>query len=128
MSLTLLAIEAPDYGLSDVESLALVAAIFLALAAIVIGLFVGGQYASVKDKLDEIDDRTTLPFAEVEEFAEDEPDPDEIEVVPPTEPSGMPLALESAKLEAERDPVDVEYREFTRADGSVARFQVRSPQ
>lgn len=42
-----------------------------------------------------------------------------------TEETDMPRQIEAAKLEAERDPIGTEWREFKKSDGTVMRFQVR---
>jgi len=157
----ILGIEAPDTGLSNTESLALVACFVLTVAALFVGFFVGGQYATMKDRLDSIEDRLTPSFADehheegVEQYPEvslvsrridhgptprpspvprnqpAEEETDEFPAVPATEPNGMPLAVENDKLKNERQPpayTGTEYRTFTRADGSEARFEIRKPE
>lgn len=112
----------PD-GLNVGEEILMFAVAILALAAIGISLWVAYGVARVRDQMDDFIDRNTPSFAK--EHGKESEDTDEIPRIPPaTEPNGMPLSVESAKLEAERG--GTEYREFTRPDGTTTKFQFRS--
>lgn len=125
------------------------AAIVLGSAGFLIASAAFVRISNMSPRVDLMEDKLTPSFAEehrrsdarqaVREFADADTDPkipvvvDRPSPVPrdpertDTEENDMPRQLEQAKLEAERDPVESEWREFKRADGTTARFRVRQP-
>lgn len=97
-------------------------------SAIVLGLAAFGiagacfiRISLLTPRVDVLEDKATPSFAE--ELSEAKTDPEIPAVRTDTDGNGMPLALEQAKLEAER----VEHREFVRSDGSTRTFEFRKP-
>jgi hypothetical protein len=144
----ILLIEEPS-GAEGMLAWGTVSAIVLALGSIIIAGTLAFQVSRMKDQWESLVDENTPSFRETErrseareaiaEFAEADTDTAIPVVEEPTraaprpspvprtdtEENDMPRQIEAAKLEAERDPITTEWREFKRADGSVMKFQVR---
>lgn len=131
----LAAIEAPETGATLSEQIAILAGIAAGVAGFLMAAWAMGQVLSLRNRVDVMDDQATPSFRE--RFAERTPltaprpvgEPEPVRPTPyrrtDTVENEMPVAVETVKLEAEREPA---YREFTLSDGSVRRFEIKDEQ
>lgn len=120
--------------MTSFEKVGLASAIIVAVVAFIIASTSAIGGAITRGKLDDLIDRLTPSFTEQHAAPEratyvSDADTDQFPPVPAesprtdTQPSDVPRQLAEVALAAERDP---QYREFTLADGTVHRFEVRS--
>jgi hypothetical protein len=106
------------------------AAIVLAITSIVGNFIQAYQISRLRDQVEPLVDAATPSFADEHAEAATEPEMPAVRPSPvprsDTVESNMPLQLAQASLEIEKTEAGVEWREFTKSDGTVLKIKVRS--